>query len=93
MLRDLDYLGLAGGLLVLVAAGEAVRRILKAMHRLSVQADAFLGTPASGGVPARPGVLERVERLEDGLTQVAQLQSQVAQVQKDLTRHLAKETS
>ncbi len=92
----IDYAGTASFIVLMAAALEAVRRILRVLRRLSVQADAFLGTPEVGDVPARPGLLERAEshehrldRVETAIAGFADLQAQVVDLQKKMTQLLA----
>jgi hypothetical protein len=83
--NDLDWVGISGGLVALAAAAEVIRRIVRALHRWGVRVDAFLGTPAAGEVPARPGVLERLDHVEDTVTQLVALQHQVLELQQQMT--------
>lgn len=97
---DVDVAALAGGAVLAAAALDGMRRILGALRKLSLQAEAFLGSPASGSIAARPGILERatdheerLDRLEQAVAGIAGLQTQMVSLQDQMTQLLAAEAA
>lgn len=100
--NDTDVVGVAAFISAFVVGVESMRRLLKLLRRLSQQADAFLGSPGGNGIPAVPGILERVrdielhdvardvklEKLESLSEQITDLQGQLVVIQRQMAEML-----
>lgn len=106
ILGQATWADLLGAIAALALIGGAVLVIWKTIHPLMVKIthvlDVFLGRPGEQGIPAQPGVIERLEKIEQQVTpnhgstkklteEVQDLQADVKDVQadvKDLRRRL-----
>lgn len=59
---------------ILVAVGEFLRRVVPVLRKVGRLTDAFLGVPDDG----RPGVLDRLDRLETAVDEVRELAATAA---------------
>ncbi|MGK5529373.1 hypothetical protein [Streptomyces sp. URMC 129] len=78
-------LGLAGVSTLLWRAGRGLARLIA---RVDEVVDDWRGSPERPGVPARPGVLERIAGIEERMCQlldrVARVESQAAAIEHEL---------
>lgn len=66
-LESLSVWDLGLGLAAVVGLGIAVWRVVPLLKKLSNFIDDVAGQPPRAGVPARPGLMERVQRIEHEL--------------------------
>jgi hypothetical protein len=83
------YATIAAALCGLVAVlWRAVRRGVRIAGRIDEVVDDWQGTPARSGVPARPGLMERVATIEDRTCataeQVGQLDGRLSAIEHEL---------
>jgi hypothetical protein len=62
-----EILAVCGALVVLAGGGVVVVKLLRVIKRVGDFVDDWQGEPARRGVPARPGVMERLESIEGQL--------------------------
>ncbi|MCP2168140.1 hypothetical protein [Goodfellowiella coeruleoviolacea] len=67
-LADLSILDVGLALGALAAVWAVVVRVARVGRKLSHVADDWLGEPERDGVPARPGVMERLAAIEQRVT-------------------------
>lgn len=75
-----------GAVLIIAALIYAVRKILKALRPVRDFLDDWNGEPNRPGVHSRPGVMARLDRIEQHLTD-APTRREFTEVQQHLARH------
>ncbi|UBU11593.1 hypothetical protein [Nonomuraea gerenzanensis] len=59
-----EILAVCVALVTLAGGGAVAAKLIKLLKKLSDAVDDWQGEPARKGVPARPGVMERLEAIE-----------------------------